>query len=113
MPNTFWQRLQVTGVAVLGLSTACSAWVDCTLIGCSDMLVVEFTAEPTTPFRIEVANPFGTLVSVDCPTGTACRPNGAAFADFTPSTATVRVITTAGTTTTTASTAARPAALPR
>jgi hypothetical protein len=104
MTNTLWRRrFQLTGVAVLGMSAACSAWVDCTLIGCSDMLVVEFDAQPSTPFRVEVTNPFGTFVSIDCPTGMACRPNGAAFPDFTPATATVKVITAAGTTTTTVS----------
>lgn len=91
-------RLQVAAFVLLGMSSACGAIAACTLIGCSDMLIVEFDTTAPASFRMEVTSALGTVVSIDCPGSVGCRPNGAQFADFTPGTSTVKVITAAGTT---------------
>ena len=70
----------------------------CTLIGCESGLSVELTGSLGVPFRVEVTTEGSPLRMVrECPTAADCQR--IFFADYTPSSPVIRVITGSDTTT--------------
>lgn len=84
-------------VVLAGLIAACSSSPApqraCTLIGCESGLEVRLDAPPSGAYRVEASAPGDTAPRVQtCDPATAC--NGRVFfRDFTPDSATIRVVT--------------------
>ena len=83
--------------AVAGSCGVTTPPVACTLIGCDSGLIVELSARPAVPYRVEVEVPGSATRNVfDCPDPTRCSGT-IVFRDFTPEVARVHVTTSAGT----------------
>jgi hypothetical protein len=93
-----WRLARLAGGIALLVSAGCDTFRACTLIGCVNGLMIQFAAPPTSAYRVEVSSGNGTVNVFECPTA---QCGGARFEDYFPQTATVTVITAAGTTTTT------------
>ena len=74
----------------------------CTLIGCSSGLRVRFLTPPTAPYRIEATSglPQGAVYVFECVNLAMCNGDSILLTDYLPPSATIKVITAAGTTTT-------------
>lgn len=81
------------------LAAGCSSFLGgrdvCTTAGCDTGLIVQLSARPAEPFRVE-AIAGGVTRVFDCPDPARCG-DLAFFADFTTARVTVRVITPSGT----------------
>jgi hypothetical protein len=86
-------------LAAVVLLAGCTGIIDgaCTLIGCSSGLTVQLAAAPAGAYRIEVfSSPSGPHYVWDCGDAAQCGTT-AMFTDFTPTSVTIRVTTSAGT----------------
>lgn len=99
--NRFRRPLQFAASALLACSAGCNSYGACTLIGCYGGLTVEFNKPAPTTYRVEVTSSpgLGAVYVVECPGGPSCGTGSVMFADYFPSTVTVKVITPLGTTT--------------
>ena len=94
--------LRLAGLLLLGFSAGCNFARGCTLIGCVNGLIVEFSAPATAPYRIEVRSNALTVNVYECTVLNQCYPHGAIFQEYFPGEVTIKVVTAAGTTTTSA-----------
>jgi hypothetical protein len=84
-------------VGVLATAPGCSNPFGgaCTLIGCTDGIMVSFETPPPDGTLVELEGPFGVPWRVECGVDLDCG-TGIFFADYTPQQLTVRVVTRAG-----------------
>jgi hypothetical protein len=88
-----------TAIALVGSGCIDTA---CTLIGCSSGLRVKFLTPPSAPYRIEATSglPQGQVYVFECVNLSMCGADSILLTDYLPPSATIKVITAAGTTTT-------------
>ena len=93
--------LQAMCLGLFAFAAGCDFVRSCTLIGCMNGLIVQLSTQPTSPpYRVEITGSgFGAVHVYECTHPTNCS-SMAIFEDYFPDVATVKVITTAGTTTT-------------
>ena len=84
--------------ALVGCSPSTPPSQACTLIGCDSGLTVVVDPTPAGSFRVEADAPGDSTRAVECSAQQPCA-NGAFFRDFTPESATIRVIVSSDTTT--------------
>jgi hypothetical protein len=87
--------LIVSGLALLLLANGCQG--ACTLIGCTNGLIIQLSADPKANFRVEVRASMGLSANVyECNNGVNCG-GFVFFQDYYPETAIIKVITPSGT----------------